>query len=636
MEPSMKHALRHVVVCLGVVALTGSCLNRDLKPLTPCIINGFVNSVNQQAVDKVDLLFMVDNSNSMAEEQASLAREFPKLIRVLATGDKDGNGTMDFQPVKDLHVGIISSDLGSLDYGVPTCTTTFGDDGAMRNRGNTALTGMPACLATYPDAFFSFQPGAPGANSDQFIRNVECVAVMGTGGCGFEQQLESALKALTPSTSNLRFLGIPTTGPTLGQGDRANAGFLREDSVLAIILVTDEEDCSVSEGELFRLNGGQFNIDLNIKCSTYPEAQQPISRYVQGFRALREARPELLVVSAIAGVPQALIPPAGMPINYDRILMDPSMQPRIDPASSAPNRMLLPSCNTANGIAFPPVRIVNVVKEFGENGIIQSICAESFGPALDAIIAKIADALGNVCLPRALNPNSEGNVDCDVVEILPSRSAAGVTDEMARCANQAGRGRDAVPVRVEGSREVCKIRQLVPPRDAGGTRSVPTGQGWYYDDFSSDTQMRCPSMQKQRIAFTAGSEPVAGATVRLECLQSVGGTSSTVTTFGSFCSNDIVQAALARRVGGGCATPNVCTLEERNAFCQGSLDYRRTGAAQSDLLCDTASNTCQVPCTTNADCTTSGLRGFLCDRRPKRAGQMPEGICVNPTCDFAN
>ena len=38
----------------------------------------------------LDLLFVVDNSASMHQEQAALRREFPRLVEVLTTGDRDG------------------------------------------------------------------------------------------------------------------------------------------------------------------------------------------------------------------------------------------------------------------------------------------------------------------------------------------------------------------------------------------------------------------------------------------------------------------------------------------------------------------------------------------------------------------
>ena len=62
-----------------------------------------------------------------------------------------------------------------------------------------------------------------------------CVAVLGTGGCEYEQPLEASLAALTRQAEP----GMP------------NEGFLRNDSLLAIIYVTDEDDCSASNPQLY-------------------------------------------------------------------------------------------------------------------------------------------------------------------------------------------------------------------------------------------------------------------------------------------------------------------------------------------------------------------------------------------------
>src|SRR5205814_5112437 len=53
-----------------------------------------------------------------------------------------------------------------------------------------------------------------------------CMANLGTQGCGYEHQLQSTRVALYETVT------------------RENAGFLRPNALLAIILVTDEDDCS--------------------------------------------------------------------------------------------------------------------------------------------------------------------------------------------------------------------------------------------------------------------------------------------------------------------------------------------------------------------------------------------------------
>ena len=96
---------------VGLVVLWG-CTDRELKPLNPCLVSAVSDALSVKNIDKVDLLFMVDDSSSMADEQTALAKQFPRLIEALTTGDRDLDGKLDFRPAKDLHLGVVSSNMG--------------------------------------------------------------------------------------------------------------------------------------------------------------------------------------------------------------------------------------------------------------------------------------------------------------------------------------------------------------------------------------------------------------------------------------------------------------------------------------------------------------------------------------------
>lgn len=594
MRRKQRHLLASVTALAGLAAFIG-CSDRELRPLNPCTVQGVAESVKVDNIEEVDLLFMVDNSNSMAQEQNALSRELPNLVRVLASGDIEGDGMQDFPPVRSLQVGVVTSDMGTGGFVVPTCSNSrFGDDGVLRTRGNTA---RPGCSMTYP-SFFEFRP-ADGGNATDFANEVNCVAGMGTNGCGFEQQLESVLKAVTPSSSGIRFVE-----GSVGHADGQNAGFIRPNSLLTIFLVTDEEDCSAANPEVFDPASTTFGGDLNLRCWTYGNPADgivhPVERFVDGLLATR-ADPDLLVVAAITGIPEATNPGTGEAIDYPGILGHPDMVEQVDPAM--PSR-LRPSCDRTDeagerSIAFPPRRIVSMLQQLearGANSILQTICQDSFTGALEAVVRKIADVLGGTCLPRALVRGSGGIVNCDVVEAL----AVGRS-----CSEFPGRTLDRMEVDpvTMASIEVCKVEQL----PVSGT-TIPTGDGWYYDDFSMDVigeDARCPENRPQRITFT--TPPATGTTVRLECLQTLGS------------------------VGGGVGS--ACSAE----------------GCPSGLTCERSTNTCQPSCTTNADCPG----GFVCwDFRSDEActgdaecgtGRICDptsltcrgeaSFCVNPTCD---
>jgi hypothetical protein len=335
----------------------------------------------------VDVLLMVDNSNSMTEEQAALAAQIPRMARVLATGDLDGDGVQDFPALRSVRIGTVTTDMGVGGFRVPICDTggDFGDDGVLRTQGNTSSSG---CDASYP-SFAELRADDPSADVDAFVSQVSCVANLGTGGCGFEQPLEAVLKALTPSTSAVRFFR-----DTTGHADGANAGFQRADSILAAVLLTDEEDCSASDLSLFDPSSATYgSVELNLRCFTFgAEAVHPVSRYVEGLRALR-ADPNDVLFAAIAGVPADLVSDPSS-IDYDTLLADARMQEMIDPAMG--NR-LVPSCNTSSGVAFPPRRLVETARAFGTNGVVQSICQEDFTPVIDAILTRVAARVRGAC-----------------------------------------------------------------------------------------------------------------------------------------------------------------------------------------------------------------------------------------------
>ena len=594
--PGRRFRRALIVLLAGALGLVG-CLERELRPLNPCTISGVTIGVNVTQVEEVDLLFMIDNSNSMDEEQASLAVEIPRLITVLATGV---NGEDTFPPVGDLRVGVISSDMGTGPAGA--CGSQFGDDGVLLTTGDTAT---PGCVATYPTWLeFAAETDDPAA----FATDVRCVATaLGTNGCGFEQQLDAILKALTPSTSMYRF-----QGGTPGHGDGVNAGFVRENSLLAIIALTDEDDCSAIDTGLFENDNPLYDPNLNLRCFNHPEAVQPISRFTDGLIALRAENPDLLVYATITGIPTDLVPSSDMALapQVESILADSRMVEMPNPMDST---QLLPSCDiVGRGRAFPPRRMIQLAADLenrGANGVVQSICQENYSGALDAIIAKIADVLGGACLPRSLNRNSSGEVECDVVEIINPDIVPG------GCESIPGRVSDGVvdaSDEVLGGRPRCIVTQITPETTTLGSPPPPNDPpGWYYDDFTDDVIDRCETTP-QRISFTSGAEPRNGSRVLLECLQNVQGSGSMV-GIGTSCAAD----------------PNICLSASADV-----LELFEGARRNGGLVCeDVNTDTCQAPCDNASDCPG----GYVCydadeDTSDGTNGPIPR-ICINPTCN---
>ena len=278
------------------------------------------------ACDTIDILFVIDNSGTMAQEQTNLLSNFPKFISAIEAITP---------PIKSYHVGVISTDIGAGGTKPSGCTLN-GDEGKLMHKP----TGT-GCAAAYP----SYLTG-PSAT---IAKDFSCIANLGTKGCGFEQQMEAALVALTMQTYN--------------------TGFLRKNAPLAIIFITDEDDCSAKDLSIFDLNNATHG-QASTRCVRLDSLLHHTSRYVKAFKALKD-RPERIVVAAITGPPAAVKLDSTVPIG------------------------MLPSCETTElGKAYPGNRFATLIKAFGDTGVQQSICQKDLWPALNAI----SKAINRACL----------------------------------------------------------------------------------------------------------------------------------------------------------------------------------------------------------------------------------------------
>ena len=330
---------------------------------------------------ELDVLLVVDDSGSMREEQELLVREFPRLARVLASGDRDGDGIQDFPALQSVQLGVISTDLGSGAAMVRTCEPGFGQDGIL-------IGGAGSNIATY-------NASDPGS-LDDFVTQVSSTATLGTAGCGYEQPLEASLLALsTPATMPASPIGYEgRTGHALG----ANAGLLREHSMLAIVYVTDENDMSVADAAVLSGSDPRFgSIPPNQRAFVLEDdasAILPISRYVSNMSALRDD-PRDLIFAAVTGIPMDVSPDAAHP-DFAGLRSSPDMNFRVDESGSS----ALPACSSMNGVAHPSRRFVYAAEGLeaaGANTVLTSICEADFQRLLDGILAHVASRTAGSC-----------------------------------------------------------------------------------------------------------------------------------------------------------------------------------------------------------------------------------------------
>ena len=214
-----------------------------------------------------------------------------------------------------------------------------------------------------------------------------------------------------------------------------------------------------------------------------------------------------------------------------------------------------------NAKAYPGLRHLQVLKDFGPNAIVASICPKNvdssgdpasdpdygYNPAVGAIISRLKEALTGKCLPRQLVPETNqdlpnfGQVPCAVIEAtfdsgsgcpacgsLPGRQdpkeeiRPAVIENLAQTGQCGGGGAPC------SSLCLCEISQLT-----GGdlnecqNNAVPNPNvfGYCYIDAATDPPIgnpaiveRCPPTQKRLLRFVGDDVPQAGAVSFIACI----------------------------------------------------------------------------------------------------------------------
>ena len=355
---------------------------------------------------KVDLLFMIDNSSGMSTGQDLLKYSVADFISTLAT---PAGG------LPDMHIAIVTSDMGAGDgTSIMGCSQT-GDAGVFR----FAPTGP--CTSTGLDVGATFLTSTGGSNpltnfGTQDIATVfECIMTVGSIGCGFEHQLASVARAL----------GADGSAPP-----PENAGFLRPDALLAIVLVTNEDDCSGPPGDplfdpasskLASMYGPTENFQCNewghlCVSPTTGQLVQP-SRYAPNDSANDtvtysapggpnncqsfEASPVLSSVGRLAGGIKGLKTDPDNQIVVAAFAGPPFEYTVKWQTAPTPDTGPWPYINRSCGgdatitIADPAVRINEFVRSFGANGLFNTFCQSSYVAPLEAFAARINQLIGS-------------------------------------------------------------------------------------------------------------------------------------------------------------------------------------------------------------------------------------------------
>jgi hypothetical protein len=233
--------------------------------------------------DRIDLLLTIDNSRSMSDKQEILSAAVPSLLDLFINPlcvDGDGvplnnqpaspqadcpSGERMFPPVTDIHVGVITTSLGG--HGSDSCE---GDNDPTENDMGHLIARGPGggAVQTYESlSFLAWDPlgkkQPPGTDDSIALVSSLKLLVLGAGqvGCGFEATHESWYRFLVEPNPHDNINIVNSVAELIGTDDvllQQRRDFLRPDSLLAIVVLSDENDCSIRDGSQFYFAGQVF------------------------------------------------------------------------------------------------------------------------------------------------------------------------------------------------------------------------------------------------------------------------------------------------------------------------------------------------------------------------------------------
>lgn len=257
-------------------------------------------------MDKLDLVLVIDNSLSMGDKQVVLETAVPQLLsRLVNPNCISPDGTLksqlmtrpkdecpegmrrEFSPLTDIHIGVVTSSLG--DFGGDVCpestsenaTSGFPDQndhgwllGALPRIKSQNVVASDFLTWSQDDAeHFESRISAKTAEFRNFIATTDEL------GCGLEMPLEAFYRFLIDPKPPVDVLNVNNGLSFRGDVDQnileQRKRFLRSDSVVAVAMLSDENDCSLKDSNAYswvlgQSNGGFRMWRSSTACATNP------------------------------------------------------------------------------------------------------------------------------------------------------------------------------------------------------------------------------------------------------------------------------------------------------------------------------------------------------------------------------
>ena len=256
-----------------------------------------VGELEEVGCQGIDFLFVIDNSGSMSAQQTQLLASFPGFIDAIQTS---------LDNVDSYHVGVITSDAYA--GNAPGCQT-IGD-----------LVSQTAGSQSSNSVCTPFSSGLRFATDEDDLQTVfPCIAQVGTTGSFIEQPVTATVAALDPAKA---------------EPGACNEGFIREDAILVVVIVTDDPP---------------FDFDMD---DAHPGTDT--SGWYDAVIAAKGGEVESIVMIGFVPTPDDL------------------------------------SCTFVDS-----PNLVGFIEEFGEQGVLASVCEDDYGPVFASTISTIETTCDN-------------------------------------------------------------------------------------------------------------------------------------------------------------------------------------------------------------------------------------------------
>ena len=160
---------------------------------------------------KIDFLFVIDDSGSMGDEQERLIDGFPGFLA----------GVQGAIAQYDYHMMVVTTGYTAVAEQDVTCDNAIGAGRIATGDGTECSVSEPESLQRYADA--------QSADEDALADVFSCVADVGVLGSGAEMPVWAMAQAVTAHN----------------KPGGCNEGFLRDDAILVVTIISDEEEDSM-------------------------------------------------------------------------------------------------------------------------------------------------------------------------------------------------------------------------------------------------------------------------------------------------------------------------------------------------------------------------------------------------------